>query len=235
MPVTRLIKDVLAERASAGFVGRERELRLLAECADGRGPVLAWIHGPAGIGKSSLLQEFSARATASGTSIIRLDCRFIEPTPEGFLLELQRVLNRPVSTIDAVNGALSSFTRPVLVFDSYEVLRLLDGWMRQVFFPALKETIRVVICGRYAPTPHWRTALEWQGLILTIPLDPLTESESLVLLKRAGMTASDAAAIYRIARGHPMALVLVGGARSNMGWNRDRTDSHSMVRQLTQL
>jgi len=119
--------------------------------------------------------------------------------------------------------------------DSYEVLRLLDGWMRQVFFPGLKETVRVVICGRYGPTPHWRTALEWQGLILTISLPPLTEPESMVLLERAGMMASDAAAIYRIARGHPMALVLVGGARSNMGWNRDRTDSHSLVRQLTQL
>ena len=235
MPVTRLIKDVLAGRAAAGFVGREHELRLLTECADGRGPVLAWIHGLAWIGKSSLLQEFSARATASGSSIIRLDCRFIEPTPEGFLLELQRVLNRPVSTIDAVNDALSSFTRAVLVLDSYEVLRLLDGWLRQAFFPALKETVRVVICGRYGPAPHRRSALEWQGLMLTIPLSPLTEPESLALLERAGIMASDATAIYRIARGHPMALMLVGSARSNMSWNRDTTDSHSLVRQLTQL
>jgi len=113
MPVTRLIKDVLAGRASAAFVGREHELRLLTECADGRGPMFTWIHGLAGIGKSSLLQEFAARATASGSSIIRLNCRFIEPTPEGFLLELQRVLDRPVGTIDAVNDALSSLTRAV--------------------------------------------------------------------------------------------------------------------------
>ena len=32
-----------------------------------------------------------------------------------------------------------------------------------------------------------------------------------------------------------MALVLAGGARGNMGWKRDSTDSRSLVQQLTQL
>ena len=59
------------------------------------GPVLAWIHGLPAWGSPRCCRSFRLRAAATGSTVIRLDCRFIEPTPEGFLFELQRVLKRP--------------------------------------------------------------------------------------------------------------------------------------------
>ncbi len=250
MPVAQRIRDVLAGRASAGFVGREEELRLLAECAESDGPLIAWVHGLAGVGKTALLQEFSASAMARGRQVIRLDCRFIEPTPEGFLSVLERVLDCPLPTVEAAAECLGGRKSTLLVLDGYEVLRLLDAWMCQAFVPALTETTRVVIAGRYPPGPNWRSALEWQGLIRTIPVPALNEAESAKLLERAGVPAGEASAIFRIAGGHPMALVLAGGARGNLGSKRDGMDARgtdprgpdprgmdprSMVAQLTRI
>jgi DNA-binding winged helix-turn-helix (wHTH) protein len=236
MTTARRISDVLAESAAAGFVGRQRELQLLAEFANGADPSLLWIYGMAGIGKTALLQEFSARRRASNCGVtIRLDCHFIEPSPEGFLFALQSILQRPVETVEAAVEALSAPVAAVLVLDSYEVLRLLDGWMRQVFVPALKENVRVVICGRYEPGSNWRTTLEWHGLIRTISLSPLTEGESVKLLEHTAVKEGDATLIYRMAGGHPMALVLASGAKGNSEWNKDGADSRNLVRQLTRL
>ncbi len=235
MSATR-IGEVLAGRAAAGFVGRERELQQLGDFANGAAPAVLWIHGLAGIGKTALLQEFSARRAASqGDAVIRLDCHLIEPSPEGFLFALQSVLRIPVESVEAAAQALSFPTPAILALDSYEVLRLLDGWMRQVFVPALKENVRVLICCRYGPASNWHTAPGWQGLIREISLSPLAECESVELLKRAGIAESEANSIYRMMRGHPMALVLASVARGEMDWKKDGADSRKLVRELTRL
>jgi class 3 adenylate cyclase/tetratricopeptide (TPR) repeat protein len=65
---TRL--EVRSEHGLTRFVGRERELRLLAECFDkvrsGQGQVV-FLAGEAGIGKSRLLQEFRLRLADRAT------------------------------------------------------------------------------------------------------------------------------------------------------------------------
>ncbi|MBM3740993.1 MAG: ATP-binding protein, partial [Acidobacteria bacterium] len=227
------LQGVLARQASAAFVGRERELQLLAESASGGGPVLTWIHGLPGIGKSALLREFAARATAAGSAILRIDCRSLEPTPEGFLSGLQQALRLSGPTVEAVNERISSLRCPVLVFDDYDVLRLLDGWIRQVFVPSLDQSARIVISGRFEPAPGWRAAVEWHGLLRAIPLDPLPENESLTLLRHLGMPAGEAGAIYRHVNGHPMALVLAGSVRDNTDWRWDSANSRSLMQQLS--
>src|SRR4051794_9008205 len=56
-----------------GMVEREREIAALAELLDaapgGEGHV-AWIEGPAGIGKSTLLAEARRRAAGAGTQVL---------------------------------------------------------------------------------------------------------------------------------------------------------------------
>ncbi len=236
MPAARLMRDALAGRATAGFVGRRRELELLAEFAKGEGPALIWLHGLAGMGKTALLREFSHRqALSSESSLIRLDCRLIEPSPEGFLLALQNVLQPTVANVAEAADALSFPAPAILILDSYEALRLLDGWMRQEFVPALKESVRVVICGRYAPGPAWQTALEWHGLLRSISLAPLSECESVALLERAGTAGAEAISVYRSVGGHPLALVLAGATGGGIGGTRSATGSRDVVRQLTQL
>jgi len=234
MPATRRMKEVLAAKASANFLGRERELRMLTECVEGQGPVVAWVHGVPGIGKTALLQEFTARAAATGIRVIRLDCRFMEPTPDGFLSELQRALGSAVETIHHAADALASGGRTVLILDSYEVFRLMDSWLRQTFIPALDVDTRIALSGRYGPGPGWRTSLEWQGLVRPIAMSSLNEADSVALLKRLGVQETATASLHRIARGHPMALVLAGSAeRSAAG--AAAQDAGNLVQQLTQL
>jgi len=54
--------DIASERALAAFAGREHELKALLELFEKDGPLALYINGVAGIGKSSLLEAFAARA-----------------------------------------------------------------------------------------------------------------------------------------------------------------------------
>src|SRR5262249_43345734 len=78
------IRDVLADRAKRGFVGRGRELALLDTLLGDDGPLVLHLRGAPGVGKTRLLDMFAARARARGATIVRLDGHAIEPTETGF-------------------------------------------------------------------------------------------------------------------------------------------------------
>ncbi|HEX6027249.1 MAG TPA: ATP-binding protein, partial [Solirubrobacter sp.] len=71
----------------AVFVGREAELAILRRLLTDDGPVVVFVHGIAGVGKSALLHEFAKEA-----SVVALDGETIEPTPTGFLRALSDAL-----------------------------------------------------------------------------------------------------------------------------------------------
>lgn len=231
----RRLSEVLAARASANFVGREDELRLLMQCSDGSGPLLTWIHGIAGVGKSALLQEFSSRAASIAVRTIQLDCRFIEPTVSGFLAQMQAVAGCPIASLEEAASALSSGTPTVLVLDGYESLRLLDCWIRQEFLPALSDPLRIILCGRFGPGPGWTTSLAWRGLMRTIQLHPFSERESLELLDHSGVDLDTARLLHRLTKGHPLALMLAGQAGNSFGTYAARDDGGGLFQQLVQL
>ncbi|MCX6603046.1 MAG: hypothetical protein NTV52_05580 [Acidobacteria bacterium] len=140
--MTRPIRDILAERALTHFVDRAPELSRLLGIFDHGGSLVTYIHGLAGVGKSTLLQAYAAQATARSITVIRLDARLFEPTADK-LHELA--------------------PRAVLLIDSYEHLRLLDSWIGQNFVPSLHDSVRVVIASRYPPHAPWLIEPEWQG------------------------------------------------------------------------
>ena len=74
------------------LVGRERELERLASGLGAGGPVVTFVHGAPGVGKSALLAALAARASAGGVDVARIECRDVEPTPRAFLAALGRVL-----------------------------------------------------------------------------------------------------------------------------------------------
>ena len=39
----------------------------------------------------------------------------------------------------------------IVALDTYELFRLMDAWLRQVFLPKLPDNVRFVLCGREAP------------------------------------------------------------------------------------
>jgi hypothetical protein len=90
----RTLQSALDQHASA-LVGRERERAALLEFVDGDMPLVAVVHGIAGVGKSMLLQAAALDARERGTLVVALDGRTFEPTERGFLSSLGRALDTP--------------------------------------------------------------------------------------------------------------------------------------------
>lgn len=68
MPVARRLSDVLAAKASENFIGRSSEIAALLNCLADNGPVVTWLHGVPGMGKTCLLNEFATRARSTGAT-----------------------------------------------------------------------------------------------------------------------------------------------------------------------
>ena len=146
------LREILSRRAIEAFVGRQHELAVLLGVLERDGPFVIHVHGLAGIGKSSLLEIFVARARARRATVVRLDCRAIEPTGRGFLHELGSAIGGELPTpAKAANRLARLGRRVVLALDNYEVFRLLDSWLRQVFVPMLQDNVRLILVGREPP------------------------------------------------------------------------------------
>src|SRR4051794_30501141 len=152
--------QTLAQRVAAidraRFRGRARELAVLEGLLDddGAGRVVL-LHGPGGMGKSALLRELARRAEARGLRVRALDGREIAPVPG----EIERML-------DGVHGD----ARPVVVFDSYELMTGADGWLRQRLVPSLPERSLVILAGRRPPAEGWFRD-GWEHIALEIELE----------------------------------------------------------------
>jgi len=227
--------DIVSERAAATFAGRAREVEALLQLFEQAGPLAVYVHGVAGIGKSSLLEVFAARVRATGGRVLKIDCRTVEPTVHGFLTELSDALGEPLFTVEAVVERLSSFDeRIVITLDTYEVFRLMDAWIRQVFVPSLPVNARVVIASRNPPSPSWRTTAGWQGLFRSLPLEPLSEIEALGYLSMSGIAPDVARRINLIARGHPLALSMATSiVLSEPGRTIEEAGLHQVIEVLS--
>ncbi len=188
----RTLGALLAERRAA-VIGREAELLALFDDA----PPVVVVHGVAGAGKTALLGAFRSEAAARGQTVVAVDGREVEPTPQGFLAAVGRRLETAAGPV-------------VLLVDHFERLRLLDGWLRLTFLPALPVHARVVIATRDAPGAVWRAS--FGELLRTLPLGPLSPADAHEVLRRAGLDDDQAAWVNRFVRGHPLSLQLAASA-----------------------
>lgn len=205
----RRLGDLASERAYRMFAGRERELAALLEMLDPGGPVVSFVHGVAGIGKSSLLDVFAARARARGATVVRIDCRAVEPTARAFVAELGDALGEPIASLDEASDYLASSGAPVVIaLDTFEVFRLVETWIRQRFVEALPENARIVVASRNRPSATWRTAPGWAELFRAIELEPLSDADAVGWLGDAGVAREAACRINQVVHGHPLALAM---------------------------
>jgi AAA ATPase-like protein len=191
---TGLAGRLAAARAGA-LVGRESERavldRMLAGAADA--PLVAYLHGPGGIGKSTLLRYAARQAETAGRRVVPVDARFLDSDP--------RRLEEAAALACVEPGA-------VLLIDSFEHCQPLEAWLRDTFLLRLAEGALVVLASRVAPDADWKLDPGWAEIFAELAVRSLDAAQSDALLAGRGVTAEQRGAIVAFAGGSPLALSL---------------------------
>jgi hypothetical protein len=202
--------DVLTEHRRRRFVGRSAEIELFrAALDDAFDPPLSvlHVHGPGGVGKTSLLEALGVIAAAAGATVARLDGHDLDPSPVRVLEALEEALAIP--TGDGPIGMSAGGGRLVLLVDAYEQMTPLDDWFRGRLIPRLPASTITVIAGRDAPTRAWRTDPAWGALLRVVSLRNLSPEDSKAYLRKAGVDQHLHERIVRLTYGHPLGLALM--------------------------
>ena len=188
----------LANRDREQLVGRRAELAVIEELfvSDPAANVVL-IHGPGGIGKSTLLREVARRGAARGWTPVTIEAREVPPVPDSL---------GPTIT------ELRSSDRPLLLIDSFEFIGGFAGYLRSQLLPSLPETAIVLIAGRQPPDRGWFLG-GWERLVIELELAPFSEREAADLLRRHGIGEAEVASrMIAWAHGSPLALALAADA-----------------------
>ncbi|MEU9246512.1 ATP-binding protein [Streptomyces sp. NPDC048385] len=189
------LADRLAAARADALVGREPERAVLDRMLSGApdAPPVAYLHGPGGIGKSSLLRWAARQAELSGRHVVRVDGRFLDADP--------RRLEEAAAPACAEPGAL-------LLIDTFEQCQPLEAWLRETFLLRLADRAIVMVASRIAPDAEWSLDPGWAQLFTALPVRPLDAAQSRALLAVRGVPAEQCDAFVAFAGGSPLALSL---------------------------
>ncbi|MDP9798774.1 hypothetical protein J2S43_007286 [Catenuloplanes nepalensis] len=211
--VARLAERLRAARQQS-FVGRRDELtgfRDALAAAPGAYAVLH-LHGAGGVGKSTLLRRFADEARDAGRTVVEIDGGAVER----------------LAAQDVAEGV-------VLLVDSFEQSRHLEGWMRETYLPRLPAGAVAVLAGQEPPDPLWASDVSWSGLLRVTQLGDLAPDEAVELLRLRGVPESQHEPVLAFAGGHPLALSLAASsaARDLPGrWTPTRDVLTTLIDQL---
>ncbi|WP_203901708.1 ATP-binding protein [Virgisporangium aliadipatigenens] len=164
------------------FVGRAAELESLIPLVRERaGSALAYVHGPAGIGKSALLSRLRDEAVGIGRPVAVL-------APGG----------RP--------DGLAALASPVVVVDGVETVTDPAGWLRGALLPAVPDGALVLLAGRGRPDPQWWVEPVWDHDIVAYELDGLEPEAAHALLESYGFPGEIRSSAVAYSEGYPAVL-----------------------------
>ena len=206
------------------FVGRAAELELFAarlEVAPAAGTTweqldtdvptdffdpsdlfsVLWVHGPGGIGKSTLLTAYAEAARNADFTVARVDGGRIRPTPAGIRVAVRDSL--------AASQAPTLRSRSVVMIDAAERLDAAEEWLREEFLPALPAGTLVVIAGRRPPGEPWRSDPGWRDLLRVVSLRNLLPEAVRALLDAERIPGALLGQVMALTHGHPLAVSLL--------------------------
>ena len=229
-PITERLNAARRQR----FVGRDDE-KSLFESALMAGELpfhVLYVHGPGGIGKTTLLREFAELAKESKIHAYSIDARNLEPSPESFILAL--LFSMGLAPTDSVPEYLAAHPgRHVILIDTYETLAPLDTWLREKFLPTLPDDTLVVIASRNPPDAGWRSDAGWQAALKSLPLRNLSPAASRDYLAKRDIPSTEYSAVLDFTHGHPLGLSLVADVFAQRpGFHFQPEEAPDMVKLL---
>ena len=144
----------LMEEQAAGLVGREDERAVLHQLLGEGGPLVVFVHGIAGVGKSDARRSLRGRGARprARPSSASTAARSSRPSADSS----RRSRARPAATCstpeDAAARLASLGDRVILVLDTYEVLPP----VRPVAAPDVRAGPRPTTCGSSSPVARLR-------------------------------------------------------------------------------
>ena len=168
MPAT--LAERLAWRDEQHFVGREPELEFFDSLlVEEPAHQVVLVHGPGGIGKSTLLREVARRAREARLPAEARRGPRAAPVP-GRDRERAR--------------ATSDVELPLIMFDTYERMSAASGYLRQRLLPSLPARSLVILAGRRPPEPEWFQG-GWERLATELELRAARRRRRAQALRRA--------------------------------------------------
>jgi hypothetical protein len=213
--VPQSVGALLQDRA-ARLAGRDRERRALSELLDDDGPLVAYVHGLAGVGKSALVNAFAAVARQRGAAVVELDGHDLYATRGALLTALLEGTTgvsgdgAAPSPERAARALAAQGERVVLLLDGYALLKTLDLWLCRTFLPSLPGSVRVAVAGREPPIDAWRST--YGSALRVLSLGNLPPADAVAMLRDRGVADTAAPRVNSIARGHPLSLQLAAEA-----------------------
>jgi hypothetical protein len=220
------LADRLAESRAFMFVGRAEALAAFRSVvtADPFSVTTAviFVHGPEGVGKSTLLQRFADMAREVGRQVAQVSAKDMDPSRETFAAQAGSVLDDPAG---------------VMIVDNFERCQELEPWLADELLPRLPVGALVVLAGRRPPGSRWREDLGWARALHTVRLDNLTPVEARELLDRLQVKSNLHDRLLALTHGHPLALRLAAevvkrGDTSARAWKPDQALLRQLVERL---
>ncbi|OLB79382.1 MAG: hypothetical protein AUI14_10515 [Actinobacteria bacterium 13_2_20CM_2_71_6] len=202
VPVPAALADQLMTARRRAFVGRHDELSLFEKLLAQAEGAVVYVHGPGGVGKTTLLRQAAWLGQPAGRRVVWLDGRDAGP-----------------DVLGALRQAVPDLAGPglVLLVDTAEVLGAPDRWLREELLAALPGDAIAVVAGREPPPLAWRVDPGWRGLVRAVALANLDAAESAELLTTLGVPAAEHVAAQSFTRGHPLALALLADVCAQHG------------------
>ena len=176
---------------------------------------MVFVHGPGGIGKSTLLREFERQAVSQGWDPFHVEGRELSPAAD---------------SLEAALGDAQQSSHPLVLIDTYERMSGLDGYLRRTLLPSLPGNAVIVIAGRQGPEPEWLTGI-WEGVSAELPAgQALPDGVAGTLLAAYGVKDDRAGVDRHWAEGSPLVLALAADtALKDPNWTPDAEDESSEI------
>jgi hypothetical protein len=213
------LAERLAWRDEQHFVGREPELEFFDSLmVEEPSHQVVLVHGPGGIGKSTLLREVARRAEKRGYRPTLVEGRELAPVPG----EIEHALG------DAISVEL-----PLIMFDTYERMSAASGYLRQRLLPSLPARSLVILAGRRPPEPEWFQG-GWERIACELELRPLDTDDARKLCAAHGLTdVGRCDEVIAWAEGSPLALSLASATGTDVPTD-DPNVMRAIIRRLAQ-